>query len=66
MERTDRYLENGSFLDDILLRSRRHAVFGDWGGLGVRHYKRLDDWGCLGGMDAVMNDNEPVSLVKFS
>lgn len=37
------YLEDGSFLDDILMRSRRHAVLGDWGGLGVRHYKGLND-----------------------
>jgi hypothetical protein len=62
----DTYLEGGSFLDDILLRSRRHAIFGDCGGLGVRHYERLDDWGCLGRMDAGMNDDEPVSLVKIS
>jgi hypothetical protein len=30
------YLEAGRFLD-FLLRDRRHAVFCDWGGLGVRH-----------------------------
>lgn len=31
-------LEARSLFDDSLLRSRRHAVLGDWGGGGVRHF----------------------------
>jgi hypothetical protein len=36
------YLESRGLLYDIFLRSRKHAVFCDLGGGGVRHDKQVD------------------------
>lgn len=38
----EEYLETGSFFDEGVLRSRRHAVFGDMGGLGIGHFERMN------------------------
>jgi hypothetical protein len=43
------HLETGGLLNDIFLRSRKHAVFCDWGGGGVRHVEQVD-LGVLGGV----------------
>ncbi len=40
----DTYLEAGG-LFNLLLRSRRHAVLGNRGGGGVRHWGELVDFG---------------------
>lgn len=42
------YLVTGCFFDEWVLRSRRHAVFSDMGGLGVGHFERdelMELWG---------------------
>jgi hypothetical protein len=38
IEKGYRYFEWGSFFDVILLRSRRHAILCNLGGLGVGHF----------------------------
>ena len=42
------HLEARSLFDDLLLRSRRHAVLGDRGGGGVGHFERMDGVGLVG------------------
>lgn len=44
----EQYLETGCFFDERVLRSRRHAVFSDMGGLGIGHFERnelMELWG---------------------
>jgi hypothetical protein len=38
----EEYLETGGFFDEVVLRSRRHAVFSDIGGLGIGHFERMN------------------------
>lgn len=33
------YLETGCFFDEVVLRSRWHAVFRDIGGFGIGHFE---------------------------
>ena len=41
------YLEAGGLFHDLLLGSGRHAVLGDRGGGGVRHFERMDGDGLV-------------------